>query len=187
MSNQLQEFRTFVQETNGLVVWALGAGVLGALVANFAGISPPWPSAATPITCGAQLLVLMGVFLFYRNTSKKNAQRHFKISVALAGLSLVLYLLFFSLFVFELPTNGSVVVAGFTCLETASEVLANCPFLTLDDLAKASYDVEQLWTKLSITLNRTAVFVLWVTLFSCFIYAAGIFVVYARKQKARAG
>lgn len=182
MANQLHEFKLFVQETHGLVAWALGAGILGALVANFVGISPPWPTAATPLTCAAQLLVLMGVFLFHRKTSRNKAQVQFKVSSFLVALSLIFYLILFSLFVINVPTNGSAVITGFSCTNDALNVFNNCPFLTTDDLAKAGYDIEELWTKLSISVNRTIIFCLWLSLFSSFIYAAGIFVVYTRNQ-----
>lgn len=178
----LEDFKLFLKDTNGLVIWALGGGLFGAVAAKFVGISPPWPSSGTALTCAALLLALMRVFLNHRTISKINAVRKFRLSNIFLILSTIFYLISFSLFVYP-NTKGESIVSGFVCTPSARSIYDNCPFLSSDEIAQAGYEADQLWTQESITANEVSLFMLWVSAFCLFINSVGLFVIYARKIK----
>ena len=184
MSDQLQEFKSFVKETNGLIVWAVGAGVLGAVAAHFAGVAPPWPDAATPLTCAALFLVLMYVFLQHRGLNKASAQRRFSRSAVVLVLCLLLYLLIYSLVVVRNPATTEHLVTGFYCTAEARRIYKDCPFLTQEHLAQANYQVHLLWTSWSHSVSRIVLFSLWLATFCLFMYSSAVFVIYTKGRRS---
>lgn len=186
MPSLLDEFKDFIKDTNGLVVWALGSGVFGAILAKFGGISPPWPPAGTAITCAAMLLSLIHTFLHFRRTAKARTAKSLRLSNYILIICVISYLFFFSMFV-ESNTKGESVVLGFECTNEAKSVYSNCPYLTYEEIAQANYIVEKLWTKFSITIMQISLFSFWIASFVFFINSVGIFVLYSRAKKTKGG
>lgn len=181
--DQLQEFKDWVRATNGLVLWSVGAGIFGALVGYFVELTPPWPDYVTPITCAVVLLVFMYVFLSYRRTSRLRARRDFLRAALCLVTFLIVYLFFDSTFVFEANASDVRLVTGYRCTIEAAEQFANCPFLTLDQVASAQFDPDLLWTKSSLSIVRLAIFLNWIGFFCSFVFAVALFVLYAKGRR----
>lgn len=183
MATLLDEFRGFLKDSRGLVVWALAGGALGAVVAEFTGVAPPWPAQGAALTCAALLLALMRIFLFRRDIDLHEAQRRFTRACWALAAIVASYLTLSALFTFE-STSGVRYVSGFLCTSDAASVYDTCPFLGPTPLAEAGYEAAELWTLPSIAIMRLALFACWIASFVLFMTAVALFVIYTRRREA---
>jgi hypothetical protein len=71
-----------------------------------------------------------------------------------------------SLYTYELPATKTRYAIGFVCTPEALMVYKEkCPHLGDDELRAAEYDSERLWTRYSITIVETCLWLLWVSAF----------------------
>lgn len=168
------------------LVFALGPMCLP-LALTFTDIHPPWPQNGTFILAGFEFSALILAFLYFRNSSLKSVRKAMVFSTATFFLLCLAYLILSSLLIFEAPTTQERFVSGFVC-KPDGELLARryreaCPFLGLDAISAATYESDRIWTKLSISISRAALFMTWIILFCCFVFSISIFIAYRSSSR----
>lgn len=136
---------------------------------------------------GFEFLSLIIAFLYFRNSSLKSVRIAVLWSVIIFFLLCVCYIFAISLFVFEAPTTGERFVSGFICKPDGSIIASlyreQCPFLSSDALASATYEADRLWTQFSISVVRTFIFINWILLFTSFVFSVSLFIAYRSSQR----
>jgi hypothetical protein len=90
------------------------------------------------------------------------------------------------MFTIYVPTIKRSIVVGFKCLPSAEAVLKDkCPYLDFEDLAGVAFDEFQLWTKLSISIMRSALIGVWFLFFISLSALVGKFLVYQMSRQVR--
>lgn len=183
-TSQLDEFKKLFKETNGLFVLSISGGIVAAIGADYADLSPPWPDNSAIYVSLAQIIVFMYVFMSYRTSSLAKARRVFVQSFLISITFLVLYLIIASIFIVE-TRAGVRIVGGFQCKAEIMEIdrfARKCPFLDRDDLMDHENDVFAFWTRLSITTMRILIFVSWTAFISGLMLSASVFTLYAMRR-----
>lgn len=131
------------------------------LFATFRGLDPPWPAGAGYLTI---LPVAAGMFGLRKSIVPHSGRRRARLMFAgsIAGGSLILYLLLYSMFVESIPRTDVRLVKGFVCTSDAILVYGKgCPNLPRDALRDAEWEAMALWTSSSVTMIRTALIMAW--------------------------
>ena len=140
---------------------AVTAIIMGATIATMS-IGPPWPGAALPITLVVEIASATVLYRLFRLWPKKWLVRVAGFASILAIASISAHLIVTSLFVYTAPTTKERFVRGWACTPEASLVFKEkCPLLTLDEIRKAEYSAERLWTNGSIASVRMALVMTW--------------------------
>lgn len=105
MATGLDDFKLLLKEFRGLSVWAVGGSLVVPFAAALADLSPPWPSGIVPITAVAELLALVLVFQFFKNSKRRVTNRLLLLSVAILTITMMVYLIAFSYFTYSVPTT----------------------------------------------------------------------------------
>ncbi len=184
MANGLDEFKIFLKEFRGLSLWAVGGSIVVPFAAALADLSPPWPNGIVPVTAIVELLALILVFQFFRNSKRKVVNRILLVAVVLFAITGTIYLASVSYFTYEVPTTHEQFVKGYECSADAKAVFTyKCPDLGLDELKTAEFEAERLWTRRSIAVVRTSLTVVWSIVFVALSFAVGTFLVYQMRTK----
>jgi ABC-type xylose transport system permease subunit len=186
VASGLDDFKLLLKEFRGLSVWAVGGSLVVPFAAALADLSPPWPAGIVPITAVAELLALVLVFQFFKNSKRRVTNRLLLLSVAIFAITMTVYLIAFSYFTYRVPTTKERFVKGYKCTINAEKVFKDrCPDLGLDELRTAGYEAERLWTSGSIALVRTGLALVWSLLFVALSFALGAFLQYQMRRKNR--
>lgn len=147
----LDGFRTFLKDVKS--VWSLtfSGPVILPFVAAFAGIAPPWPKHIESVTAAVALIALI---LAYTTRIRANSARLMVWLAFAVVTSLLLYLAWFNLFTYKLPTNGEVVILGcgltYEAILVANEIGIKmgwgCPGNFQAVLSTAQYDSWVIWS-----------------------------------------
>jgi hypothetical protein len=182
----LDEFKQLLKEYRGLSLWAAGGSVVFPFVASFIAIIPPWPTGLNVITCVFQLLALIFVYQRYSSSPKSIITRNVTILFWVCFVLILVYIVLFSMFTIYVPIAKRSIVVGFKCLPSAEAVFGDkCPYLDLEDLAGVAFDEFQLWTKLSISIIRSALICVWFLFFICLSALIGKFLVYQMRRRVQ--
>jgi hypothetical protein len=187
-STGLADFKKLLKEYRGLATATFGSAATVPFAASLVDLSPPWPKGVVLVTAVVELLALALVFHFLGQSRKKSIVNW----ILLAGtLILVLvstvYLTQLSLYTFAVPTTGERFVKGTECTSDAKKVFGQkCPDLGMDELRKAEYTVERLWTPRSVTATRMRLVLLWAAAFGALSTTLGSFLVYQLRAKRSA-
>lgn len=148
-------------------------------------LQPPWPRYSTYATAFLELATLFLAF-FWRVQRRDRLFRIQLVVFSLICAMFVAYFLLYSMFVFEVPVTGEKLVAGFVCTEQAAVFIApalmqDCPFLNEEALAASGYNVEVVWTPLSVRLVEVMMFVAWSSFFILATFLFGVSVAWLKR------
>src|SRR5689334_12580842 len=144
--SQLVQFRKFVVAYRKLIGWAT-AGSIGTalpLAAALFSLAPAWPSGIIQVTAIAQLLVLALVFQTLKFSRQPAITRVMVSATVAACILFPLYVLLVARFIYVEPLSKQRFTRGYECTENAKLVFPGCPMLGAEDIAKASYEEEDL-------------------------------------------
>ena len=164
-----------------MIAAGVGASAL-ILITTLAGITPSWPNGIVQLTAIFQLTILAIVFQTMEHSSKSTITKFMKKTMIIGLLSLITYLLIYSIFHYTLP-EGKIAVRGMFCTNDALIRYDSCPLLTTTEIADAQYDQEKLWTVLGIGISRVLVMVLWICFFSSLVSFLGSFAAYRNRKE----
>lgn len=178
--SQLVGFRKFVAEYRKLIVWATAgsAGTALPLAAAFFSLSPAWPSGIIQVTAIAQLLALALVFQLLKSSGQRVVSRVMISGTIAAAILLPLYVLVVARFIYAEPSSKQRFTRGYECTQNAKLVFPDCPMLGLGEIAKASFEEEDLWTVPSIAVMKSVIVTLWLALFAAISTALASFVIF---------
>jgi hypothetical protein len=150
-------------------------------------LQPPWPRGSTYITT---FLELAAIFVCYF-IPIKSRRTLLRIQFGLFGTATFLFVAYFvlySMFVFTNPFNGDALIAGYECTEEAQRFVApllnqQCPFLTEEALAAAQYEVEQVWTPVSVRVTEIMMFLSWSMFFIVTTFLFGLSVAFMQRNR----
>jgi hypothetical protein len=180
------DFLDVLKKFRGLSAIALGTSVTVPFVAYLSGIVPPWPPGVVLVTALLELVVLVVVFQFLRNSPRRVTNRVIAVSAPLLVVFSALYLLLFSFFTYPIPTSSTRSVKGFVCQNGLLKSYADsCPFLTTDYLKDVAYTAEALWQGWSIDLMRFFLVTSWLSAFLLLSVVIGSFVVFQTRVTPR--
>ncbi|HKD06113.1 MAG TPA: hypothetical protein VKB79_09445 [Bryobacteraceae bacterium] len=186
MKKGLPGFRDLLKEFRRLALWGAG-GAAVPFAAQLVSLSPPWPKGIVAITSTVELVTLVFVYQFLRESNQRTINRVLGVAAAALAIAGSTYLIVNSMYTFEVPTTKDRFVKGYVCTANARIVYkAKCPDLDIDDLAGAGYEADRLWTEGSITTVRFALDALWLGTFIALSGLLGAFVVYQSQVPARA-
>jgi hypothetical protein len=158
----VKKFTEFIFRPRNIV---MGAALVIPSLTSIASFAPSWPSHSTAVTTFVSLLALVLIFLHLKSHPKTIK------SIVISGVSLFVvvscaYFVVISLYTYELPATKTRYAIGFVCTPEALMVYKEkCPHLGDDELRAAEYDSERLWTRYSITIVETCLWLLWVSAF----------------------
>jgi asparagine N-glycosylation enzyme membrane subunit Stt3 len=179
----LDVFRNFLDQYRRLIVVAVGASAVP-LAAALASLTPAWPRGIAGVTAVAQLLVLALVFQFLQSARRSTVSRIIVRSTVMLCLLLPVYFFLLSLFTYTEPASNERFTKGYECTANARIVFENsCPFLGHDDLKKAEYDEERLWTVQSVSVVKSLILTVWLACFAALSTALGSFAVFQMSRK----
>lgn len=160
---------------NIIKVLAIGAGFASLpLLASLASLQPPWPPAIGIVSAGLIMAGSLIIWEWTRRTRVQNRRRWILGSVLLSIAALLLYLFLYSQFVENVPGTTDRVIRGFTCTPDALKVYkSECPDLSSDALADASWKAGDLWTRPSITAVRLGLTITWLAFTAGLIMTVG--------------
>lgn len=187
LSTGLDDFKNFLKLTRELILWSFSAGVLGVIVGHFSGIAPPWPAAATPLTCASMFMALIYAYIFHQRITDQGAKKNFKKVLFFTVSCFICYISLFAFFVTQNPTNDEILIKGFFCTELARQVYTECPFLGIDELAHSNYQADQIWKDWTINGMRIMLFFLWIGAFAGYVFATGVLVMYLKQRRSIEG
>lgn len=186
--SELAHFYTLLKEVQKLSAWVLPTAAFTPVIANLAGLSPPWPDSIglTVCTSLAMIIALLFVFQLFRRKSAGAVNTILLRCLALLVLSAVAYFVLFSLLVYDTPVTGERFVKGFGCTERALAIYQNrCPWLDFRDIKEASYEASVLWTAPSLAMARVTLLALWFALFGICSVLLGTFVSHVSRRGRR--
>jgi hypothetical protein len=187
MKKGLPGFRDLLKEFRRLALWGAG-GAAVPFAAQLVSLSPPWPKGIVAITSTVELVTLVLVYQFLRESKQRTINWVLAMTAMALAIAGSAYLIVNSMYTFEAPTTKERFVKGYVCTANARIVYkAKCPDLDMDDLAGAGYEAGRLWTEGSITTVRFALDALWLGAFIALSALLGAFVVYQSQVPARAG
>jgi hypothetical protein len=143
------------------------------LFASMGDLQPPWPTAVAYVSAA---LILLGALLA-RELGRGMTERRRKTMLLLAALLTVLglfaYLYLYSQLVVPLD-NGSRIIRGFACNADALATYPDeCPYLTKDDLKRAGYQADLMYTAGSLTAAKLLLVASWLLFTAGLVAAVG--------------
>lgn len=158
-------------------VLALGAAFASIpLLASMENLQPPWPTAVAYVSAA---IILIGALIareFSADMSRKARRTLLIIAATLTLVGLFSYLYFYSSVVrtlTEIPENRRIIL-GFACNADTQAIYGDrCPNLTIDDLRRAGYDPEQMFTASSIRAARLVLVASWLLFTAGLVAAVG--------------
>lgn len=185
MPDELSDFEQLLKNFQKLAAWGAG-GAAVPIAAHLVALSPPWPAGIAAITSTIELISLVFVYQFLKSARKRRVNRVLIASAIILAVSGLGYLMLNSIYTFEVPTTKERFVKGYECTANARAVFKDkCPALDLDDLAKATYEAERLWTAQSIATMRAALVTLWLIVFIALSVVLGSFIVFQSGNSPR--
>lgn len=187
MAAPLQEFKNLLKEFKNLSVWTVGAGVTVPFAAALASLSPPWPPAIVMTTAISQLVALIVTYHLFRHSSRRTITKLLTICFVGVLLFSSLYLFCLSALSFQHPRSGERYVRGLVCTQDAALVYReSCPFLRVDQISEAGYQLDRLWTAPSLAGAQLSLAILWTASFIALAALIGGFLAYQiRSQTAQ--
>lgn len=180
------DFLDILGKFRGLSAIALGTSVSVPFFAYLSGIAPPWPPGMVFVTALVEIVVLVVVFQFLRNSPRRTVNRVIAGTAPALIIFSALYLLLFSFFTYAIPTSSQRSVKGFVCQKGLLKSYEDaCPFLTTQQLRDVAYTAEALWQGWSIDLMRFFLSAIWLTAFLFLSILVGSFIVFQTKVKSR--
>jgi len=181
----LDSFRRFLDQYRRLIAVAVGASAVP-FAAALSSLTPAWPSGIAGVTAVAQLLVLALVFQRLGSSRKAVVSRIMTRSTIALCLLLPIYFFLLSLFTYTEPASKERFTKGYECTDNAKIVFEKtCPFLGLDDLKKAEFEEERLWTVQSVSVIKSLILSVWLACFAALSTALGSFAVFQMKQQRK--
>lgn len=160
----LSDFKKVMKEYNLLIRGAIGNSTVP-FVAAFASLTPAAPNNIAGVTAVIQLMVIALVFHLLRTARKIAISRVMIAGSVIVLLLLPIYIFSISQFIYSEPHSNLRFTRGYECTEEAIIVFSNkCPFLGTDDIAKANYDEDKIWTLTSTSLVKVFLVSLWLSL-----------------------
>jgi hypothetical protein len=183
----LDLFRNFLDQYRRLIVVAVGASAVP-LAAALSSLTPAWPSGIAGLTAVAQLLVLALVFQRLASSRRAVVSRVMMRSTIALCLLLPIYFFLLSLFTYSEPASNERFTKGYECTARAKFLFEDaCPFLGRDDLKKAEFEEERLWTIQSVSIVKSLILSVWLACFAALSTALGSFAVFQMKQQHKGG
>jgi hypothetical protein len=182
----LDDFKLLLREFRNLAIWAAGGSVALPFIASFISVIPPFPTGLNIMTAVFQLVALVFVYQRYSGEPWGIITRNMGLLFVLIFVSIIGYMILFSMFTIYVPPAKRSIVIGYECTADAAKVYGDkCPFLNLQQLASVAYDEFELWTKLSISVTRALLIALWIFFFICLAALLGKFLVYQMRRRVR--
>lgn len=181
----LDEFRDVVTDYKGVLSWVVNGAIAAPLADFVLHLGAPWPSGVPVITSVVELIILIGIFHFWRGKSQKLLTRRMVVALVFLALSFAGYLYFFSSYTFVNPATSKRYAKGFVVRPDIQTMIPN-PIKSADAaLVGAEYKEEDVWTSQSLTAARLALLATWLLLFGSLSAFIGTFVLAQRKRKSR--
>lgn len=173
----LGDFGRVFKDVKTLWAWmAVAASV--PLLANLAGLAPPWPSAIAYLTAIFEILMLIWAYHNFKGAGKIIIGKIINIGIPVLFVLLIGYLYVFSNFTYEIEGTGELGIRGYECTEKALRLYSEeCPYIKPDNIKKAEWDPTILWTGDSISVVRTMLVTFWILVFIVLTSILGAFVV----------
>lgn len=179
----LDSFRGFLDHYQKLILVATGASAVP-LAAALASLTPAWPSGITGITAVLQLLVLALIFQLLRSSRRAVVSRVMVRSSIILCLLLPVYFFLLNLFTYTEPLSNERFTKGYECTAKAKIVYgSSCPFLGRDDIKKAEFEEERLWTVQSVSITKSLILIVWLACFAALSTALGSFTLFQVKER----
>jgi hypothetical protein len=186
MTTGLDDFKSVLAEFRSISVWAGVSSVSIPFVAAFAGVIPPWPPHIEYITAVFQLLAIIFMYQLFSDSPRTIASKNIKRLSLFVFVIFFVYLFLFSLFTIHITEEGVYLIIGYQCTEKAVQVYRDaCPFLGLQELQNALYDEFALWTKLSVSIVRMVITLLWCLFFIGLSALIGQFLIFQRARNVK--
>jgi|GEM_PF-1984444 len=184
--NALKDFWEFTAEITSITSWLAKAAVAAPLVDIVLGIGPPWPSkVAVPIlTCLAEVMVMMYGFQFWSGLSRPRLGRRLRVAFVLIVLTLLLYITFFSFFVYDAPSGADREVKGLFYQGDVQVVINRGDIREADVIKAGEYDPLRIWVPWSVYVMRVIVLCIWLLFFTCLASGIASFVLLERQRQA---
>jgi hypothetical protein len=100
---------------------------------------------------------------------------------------LPVYCFLLNLFTYTEPSSNERFTKGYQCTVDAKIVFgSSCPFLGRDDIKKAEFEEERLWTVQSVSIIKSLILTVWLACFAALSTALGSFAVFQMKQQNKA-
>jgi hypothetical protein len=174
----IDDFLSVTKTYGRVVAWAL-AGAIAPILAGFANLAPPWPENVVQLTALVELLALVLAFQLLRRAPRRTVNRVLICGAILAFVTMTVYLVCLSQFVFEEPLSKLRFVKGFICTREAMIVFpGHCPQYSDDDLRQNEWEAGRFWTLASITIVRVGLDCLWFLVFFSLAATLGSFITY---------
>ena len=142
----------------------------GIIIAPFIGLitylGPPWPSltGSSLLSTVVQIFSLMYAFEFWSDRSKTRLKRLFRLCLIVAAVSLLSYMLLFSLRTYPAPTDSQRQVKGIYYQERVKLVISD-KYTESMALEGAGWDPLKVWEPWTVELMRMLVLSVWLILF----------------------
>lgn len=174
----MEGFWHLLKQVRRLLLWAF-ISAAAPILAGFASLYPPWPSAIVHVTALLQVIALVFIYQHIREANVTIVNRVLLTAATAVCLISVIYLVLLSQFTFTEPASQQRFVKGFACTEQAKSLYASvCPWLGDDQLIEAEWEAPRLWHQWTITVMRTSLVVFWLASFAALTTLLGAFVVY---------
>jgi len=180
---QLADFWKLLEEYKRLVWWSLGSSAVP-IAAALASLTPAWPSGVAGVTAVAQLLATVFAFQMLKSSRKRIVTRFMVRGALVLCLLFSIYLLLIALFNYTEPQSKVRYTKGFECTQEALLVFGSkCPFLGLDEIAKANYEEERMWTSPSVSIMKVFIVVMWLACFVTLSVILASFIIFQTGQR----
>jgi hypothetical protein len=181
----MNDFWRLLKDVQHLFAWALGAAA-ASIAAGFLSLAPPWPPVVAQITALLELVVLVLVYQYLKDASRRVINLVIAASAISLCISSVMYLAALSQFTFTEPVSNLRFVKGFVCTSDASLLYPKlCPWLNDDQLQEAEWEAPRLWVMWSITIVRVGLVLLWSFSFLALSCLLGSFAVHQRAASSK--
>lgn len=178
----MDEFFSFTSDFTKLIGVAFASGFV-LLLTQFSSAMPPWPKAIFQLSAVFQVMILILVYQVHFRVSRARTTRHLRTTFLLFAVSVAVYFPTVSMLEFSSP-NGDRFLRGLTCTKEATQLFGSaCPFLSLDQIAEASFDDFTLWTGAGLFAARILVLSLWFSFLGLLVLFLAIFANFQRKVR----
>ncbi|KYF81996.1 hypothetical protein BE11_21160 [Sorangium cellulosum] len=173
LKSGMGSLRELLVDVKTLSGWAAKGIIAAPLVDVLLGFGPPWPRQLPVITSCAELLTLLLVLSYLGGRSAKALTGSMSKFAAVTGFCFIAYAVLSSQLIFTAPT-GERFSSGLS-LRPDIAPLITASYTPTEALRDGGWDPEAVWTRGSITAARTAMILVWISMFCSFVACLGIF------------
>jgi len=143
------------------------------LLARLGNLQPPWPPAVAYISAAVILVGMLIVREYGAGMSRRRRRLLLIIAGTLSVIGLFTYLYLYLRLIVPLPT-GERLTLGFACnADTLAMYADRCPYLGMDEISAAGFDLELLYTTSSLQAAKLWLVAAWMVFTTGLVAAVG--------------